>query len=253
MATPEYDAFAAFYDLEYGHKDNDLDFYLDVAEEIGDPILEIGVGTGRVAIDLTTHGFTVVGIDNSPEMLKVAQKNVDALNNKISSQIELHCADMRDFSLEQKFPLVIMPFRAFLHNLTIEDQLATLENIKKHLTHDGILAFDLFVPLYGVMSQNEWHDKIEHDELADSESGISIDIKVEHNAADQLLTIQNKYVNEGNNSSRSAMMTYRYIFRYEMEALLRCAGYKVMDVYGGFDNEPYDFHSGIMVFIAELE
>ncbi len=253
MSNPEYDSCAAFYDLEYGHKNNDLDFYLDVAEDIGDPVLEIGVGTGRVAIDLATNGFNVVGIDNSSEMLKVAEKNIDALDNEIKSRIELHCADMRDFSLDQQFPLVIMPFRAFLHNLTIEEQLTTLENIKKHLTKDGVLAFDVFVPLYGVMSQQVWHDKVEPDELADAESGISIEIKVEHNAADQLLTIQNNYVHDKENSSRSAIMRYRYIFRYEMEALLRCAGYKVMDVFGGFDNEPYNFHSGIMVFIAQLE
>jgi SAM-dependent methyltransferase len=252
MSTPEYDSFAAFYDLEYGHKENDLDFYLDVAEEIGGPVLEIGVGTGRVAMDLAINGFDVVGIDNSPEMLKLARNNIDQLEHDVTSKIELQCADMKDFYLDQKFPLAIIPFRAFLHNLTIDDQLATLDNIKKHLTPDGVLVLDIFVPLYNVISQDVWHDKIEQDELAQDESGISLDIKVEHKVAEQLLTIENTYVNSNDNSTHSAVMTYRYVFRYEMEVLLRCAGFTVTDVYGGFDNEPYDFKSGIMVFIAEL-
>jgi SAM-dependent methyltransferase len=253
MDTPEFDSFAAFYDLEYGHKDNDLDFYLDVAKEIGGPVLEIGIGTGRVAMDLAINGFKVVGIDNSPKMLNLAKKNIHQLEHDVTSNIELHCADMKDFSLEQKFPLAIIPFRAFLHNLTIEEQLTTLDNIKKHLTPDGVLVLDIFVPLYSVISQDVWHDTIEQDEFAQTDSGISVDIKVEHKAAEQLLKIENTYVNSKDQSTHSATMTYRYIFRYEMEALLRCAGFTVTDVYGGFDNEPYDFKSGIMVFVAELE
>ncbi len=247
MPTPEYDAFAAFYDLEYSHKENDLDFYLDLAEEYGGPILEIGVGTGRVALDLAQHGFTVVGIDNSAAMLKSAHKNCQRSAHK--DRIVLHQADMRNFSLHQRFPLVVMPFRAFLHNLTQDDQLATLAQIKKHLKADGILAFDLFVPLYNVMAQDEWHDRIESDELSEPDSGVSIDIKVEHHIEEQRLTIYNTYMNRAA-SSQSAVMHYRYVFRYEMEALLRCAGYKVLNVFGGFAGEPYDYYSGVMAFIA---
>lgn len=251
MPTAEYDAFAAFYDLEYGHKDNDLDFYLDLAEEIGGPVLEIGVGTGRVALDLAINGFDVVGIDNSLAMLDTAEQNLKNRSKDIKAIVQFHHADMRDFALAEKFPLVIMPFRAFLHNLTMDDQLATLENIKKHLTPDGILAFDLFVPLYNVMARDKWQDKIEPDELATTNSNISIDIEVEHQAEHQLLTIQNIYKKD-QQRLHHAVMTYRYVFRYEMEALLRCAGYKVIEVYGGFEDQPYDFKSGIMVFVTEL-
>ena len=250
MTFTPYDRFAPFYDLEYGHKENDLDFYLDMAETFGAPVLEIGVGTGRVALDLSRNGFEVWGIDNSPEMLKAARQKVAELSKEEQARIVLQEADMRDFDLQQNFPLCVIPFRAFLHNLSMDDQLATLEHIRHHLTPIGFLALDLFVPLYDVMSQTTWRDRVEPHELAEDQSGVAIDICVEHQPENQLLNITNTYID--GHSQTSAAMKYRYIFRHEMEALLRCAGFTLLEVYGGFENQAYDYHSGIMVFVAQV-
>lgn len=253
MSHADYDNFAHFYDLEYGHKDNDLDFYLDMAEKYGTPVLEIGVGTGRVAIELAHAGYEVLGIDNSANMLAIAAENVKDLPPEVQARLAFHQADMRDFDLGRKFSLCIIPFRAFLHNLTQEEQIATLKNVQKHLSPGGLLALDLFVPLYGLMAQQEWFDKIEPDELAEDDSGITVDIHVRHQPEAQLLNIKNTYHNERDQTTEAAEMSYRYIFRFEMEALLRCAGFKMVHVYGGFEEQVYDFHSGIMVFVAQAE
>lgn len=246
-----YDNFAKFYDLEYSHKENDLDFYLDLADRYGDPILEVGAGTGRVAFDLAAAGYTVYGIDNSVQMLESANAKLSTFDNELEQRVSLTLGDMRHFNLDQKFPLCIAPFRTFLHNLTMDDQLATLKSVKKHLLPGGVFAFDLFVPLYTVMAQNEWRDKIESDELADPDSGMSIEIEVKHQPKDQLLTIRNSYYDK-NQHTETAEMQYRYIFRYEMEMLLRLAGFRIIKVFGGFENQSYDYESGIMVFVAAL-
>ena len=246
----EYDEFAKYYELEYGHKDNDLDFYLEMAQNFGGPILEIGVGTGRMAFELAAQGYDVQGIDNSLAMLRVAEEKLRDMG-KVGSHVKLIHADMRFFFLGKKFPLCIIPFRGFLHNLTLDEQMKSLLNIKKHLVQDGFLIFDLFVPLYDVMAKEVWYDKIEPEELAEPDSGITVDVKVEHQPAEQLLTIQNSYIDNKAKSTQIARMKYRYIFRYEMEALLRCAGYTVKNVFGGFEKQPYDFKSGIMIFIAQ--
>mgnify|MGYP006277495921 CR=1 FL=1 len=248
-----YDTFAPFYDLEYGHKENDLDFYLDMAETYGVPVLEIGVGTGRVALELATHRFHVWGIDNSPNMLREAQHKIDDLHPMEHSRLTMTHADMRDFSLPQQFPLCIIPFRAFLHNLTQMDQLSTLRQIRAHLTENGILALDVFVPLYHLMAQTEWHDVVESHELADETTPITINIDIQHHPAEQRLHITNTYLDANEPHETQASMTYRYIFRYEMEALLRCAGFQVLQVYGGFEKQPYDYQSGIMVFVARVK
>lgn len=247
MKAP-YDAFARFYDIEYGHKENDINFYIDMAEKYGDPVLEVGVGTGRIALPLIDEGFQVVGIDNSPRMLEIADQKRAEVSSELCPNLQLFTADMRSFDLNRDFSLVIIPFRGFLHNLTMKDQLATLRAISRHLKPGGHLVFDLFVPLFSVLSRDEWHERVEEDELAEQDSGVTIDIHVKHDPREQLLKIENVY-NKGE-EKHSARMAYRYVFRNEMELLLKCTGFEVSNVWGGFDYEPYNYHSGIMVFDA---
>jgi SAM-dependent methyltransferase len=248
-----YDRFAPFYDLEYTHKDDDIPFYSQLSEEYGPPILEIGVGTARVALPLAEAGHQVWGIDSSAKMLHNAQEKFAGASEDVQKNVHLIAADMRSFALKKQFPLCIIPFRAFLHNLTVNDQIASLRNIHQHLTANGILAFDLFVPLYQVLTRSEWEDEIGAEELADPQCGITIRSKIKHDPVRQLLRIQNTY-SETNKKERphntKCEMYYRYVFRFEMELLLKIAGFEVLGLYGGFDFEDYNYFSGTMAFVA---
>jgi SAM-dependent methyltransferase len=243
-----YDNFATTYDLEYGHKEDDIAFYLDVADIYGSPVLEIGVGTGRIAFELAGVGQTVWGIDNSAQMLKMAQTKAKEFSVELQKRITLRQADMRNMRLRKKFRTVIIPFRAFLHNLNLQDQLDALNCIGRHLQPGGILAMDLFVPLYHVLSKTDWRMEIPEEDLAIARSGISITSVVHHDPIQQLLLIENVYHKKGRD--RRAKMAYRYVFRHELEALLIATGFDLLACYNGFNEEPYDFHSGVMVFIA---
>jgi SAM-dependent methyltransferase len=247
-----YDPLADFYDLEYGNKDNDLDFYLELAEQIGSPVLEIGTGTGRLALPIAESGSTVVGIDNSLRMLLKAKEKAAGLGE--NRKIQLVQADMRSFCLKPLFPLCIIPFRAFLHNLTQNDQIATLRCAHRHLQSGGILALDLFVPVYSVMAKIKWQEQLDGEDFADPKGNVSILTTVKHKPAEQLLHVTNVY-SRGKGDKKKVVLksgySYRYVFRYEMELLLKMAGFKIHDVYGGFDAQPYNFHSGNMIFIAE--
>ncbi len=243
-----YDPFAATYDLEYGHKDDDIAFYLDMVERYGAPVLEIGVGTGRIAFELAHQGHRVWGVDNSAAMLRKAQAKAANLPVKARKLLTLRQADMRVLLLAKKFRTVIIPFRAFLHNLTVQDQLDALHSIARHLQPGGVLVLDLFVPLYSVLSKTEWRMEIPEEDLAGGHSGVSITSLVRHDPVRQMLDIENIYHKNGRD--RSARMAYRYVFRYEMEALLIAAGFDLLACYNGFSEEPYDFHSGVMTFIA---
>lgn len=248
-----YDRFARFYDLEYSLKEDDLSFYLHQAEESGGPILEIGAGTGRVTFELARAGHEIWGIDDSAKMLALAGKKLASLPESARPLIHLVQADMRSFKLARQFALCIIPFRAFLHNLTQEEQLATLATIRQHLRPGGKLVFDLFVPVYQVLDQDEWQVEIPAEELANPEAGVSLTARIQHDPARQLLTIRNTYHQEGKNGEpreHSARMQYRYIYRFEMELLLKLSGFAVEEVYGGFYDEPYDYHSGVMCFVA---
>lgn len=244
-----YESFAPFYDLEYGLKDDDLSFYLALAATYGDQILEIGTGTGRISLELARRGYKVWGIDDSVRMLRLVKKKLEKEPEKTRRNSHFYLADMRNFNLNTRFNLCIIPFRTFLHNLTMKHQLATLNCIHRHLVDNGVLAFDLFVPVHQVLGQSQWRLHIPAEELAASKQDVSITANIQHDPAKQLLKIKNIYHRSGKPEVQ-ATMKYRYIFRYEMELLLLSSGFDLLQCTGGFAGEPYNFHSGIMCFIS---
>src|SRR6266436_6637316 len=123
----------------------DISFYLDLANHAGGDVLEIGVGTGRAALELAKAGIRVTGLDLSADMLAVASERATA--GGLAQRLRLECGDMRSFDLAgREFGVVIVPFRAFQFLLTPEDQLAALGGFRRHLRAGGIFALHLFDP-----------------------------------------------------------------------------------------------------------
>ncbi len=152
---------AKFYDL-FGSK-NDLDFYKKLALQRGNRALELGVGTGRVAIPLARAGITIVGIDNSTHMLRVARAKLTKETEGVKKRIILKRKDMRNFALNQSFPFIYVPASTFDHNITIEDQKRTLDCIYKHLEKNGRFAFDLEQATPDKPEASWWIDRKEID------------------------------------------------------------------------------------------
>ncbi|MDH5771084.1 MAG: class I SAM-dependent methyltransferase [Candidatus Bathyarchaeota archaeon] len=132
---------AKFYDL-FGSKD-DLDFYKEIALQSGGKALELDVGTARVAIPLARVGVTVVGIDNSVHMLRVAREKLAKESKAVRRRVTLKRGAMKGFELKQSFPFIYIPASAFGHNVVVEDQRRTLGCVYKHLERSGTFAFDL--------------------------------------------------------------------------------------------------------------
>jgi SAM-dependent methyltransferase len=236
---------AAYYDDEYGLKSDDIDFYLQHALNV-DRLLEIGIGTGRIAIPLAQQGVTVYGIDSSIPMLK---RLLEKCSRQAPISVHCCCADMRTMCLNMTFPLILMPFRVFLHNLSQFDQIQTLKKLYQHLEDDGILLFDVVVPLYPLLSGSVWQDEFS-ETRAEGNDKLTIRTKINHDPVKQHFHIHNDYKVGNENQIRTGNYSYRYVFRYEMEALLKLCGFCVEQIYGGFDARPYDYHSGLMVFKA---
>jgi len=138
---------AAAYDADMGRAADamdDIPFYVELAKQAaanGEAVLELGCGTGRVTIPIAQAGVEIVGLDNAPAMLDVARRKAAAAG----VDVRWVTADMRSFRLEQRFGLVIIPFRSFLHLLTDADQLACLARVHEHLLPGGRLALNFFV------------------------------------------------------------------------------------------------------------
>ena len=151
MSPPDtYQVIAKHYDAAYAAKQDlvDLPFYLDLAAQSRGPILEVACGTGRVTIRIARKGIEICGVDNSLAMLEVLRVNLARESDQVRQRVSVHEGDMRNFRLDRKFPLVMIPFRPMQHMFTVEDQVAALKTAAAHLTGDGILAFDVFYPKF---------------------------------------------------------------------------------------------------------
>ncbi|HBJ32505.1 MAG TPA: hypothetical protein DDY93_14190 [Dehalococcoidia bacterium] len=124
----------------------DVEFYLEEIRRAGSPVLELGCGTGRLLEFIAREGFNVVGLDRAPSMLKIARAEVALLPPDVSALIEIVDGDMRAIALNRQFKLAIIPYRAFLHLLTVQDHRAALASIHEHLEDGGRLAFNIFDP-----------------------------------------------------------------------------------------------------------
>ena len=124
----------------------DVEFYLSCAGRYGGPVLELGVGTGRVAWPLAAAGHEVVGLDLSAAMLAIAHGKAAAHPAPVRDRLVLRQGDMAEFDLARRFRLALVPARAFHHLLTPQAQRTALGCIRRHLEPGGHLVIDVFDP-----------------------------------------------------------------------------------------------------------
>jgi SAM-dependent methyltransferase len=138
-----YDRIARVYDPWSRSVVEDVPFYVEEAVRSGGPVLELGVGTGRIAVPVAAAGVRVVGVDLSAGMLEVARERAELA----AVELDLRQGDMRDPPLDETFPLVICPFRSLLHMETDADRRATLRAVSRRLSPGhGRFVFDVFTP-----------------------------------------------------------------------------------------------------------
>ena len=146
MTHDDYGVGAKYYD---GHTKKNLvdrDFYLELANTYGGPVLELGCGTGRITLPMARRGVEVTGLDASEAMLNILRQKLAKESEEVRSRVRLAEGDFRSHDLGDRFSLVTIPFRPMQHMYTGDDQVAALTNAGRHLADGGILAFDVFNP-----------------------------------------------------------------------------------------------------------
>jgi SAM-dependent methyltransferase len=248
LTRPEYvgDA-AAFYDRVATGLDGDVEFYLEAARSAGSPILELGCGTARIVIPTAEAGVDVVGLDASADMLAIARAKLAQRPLNIQSRVQLVHGDMRTLAFPNRFSLVTIPYRAFLHNLSVDDQLRTLEGVREHLTRDGRLILNVFDPNVHLLAAGRWTMPAgRRREFVHPRTGNRVTIQedfrydVERQLVDGAFVFDEIDAATGNVvSTTSSPLTLRYVFRYEMEHLLARAGFRVETLFGDFTRGPF--------------
>ena len=241
---------AALYDsLPVYTERADTRFYIDLCRKASGEILDLGCGTGRILIPAAQAGCHITGLDYSHQMLEGCRRKLpDALHDHVT----LVQGDMTSFRLDREFSLVLIPFRPFQHLITVEEQLACLRSVHRHLGSKGRLAFDVFHPdaarLTGPPDTEEVVDTPEVS-LPDGRKLRRSFRVTERHPAQQINHIDLVYYVDGRPSVQS--FPFRYFFRFEVEHLLARAGFRVTALYGNFDRSPFADGSPEMIFVAE--
>ena len=133
--------------LEHGHYDEDIPFWVALAQTVGGPVLDVGAAVGRVTIPIARLGHRVCAVDGSQGMLDALVAALAQEPPGVAALVSTARCDFRSLDLgDRRFPLALMPMNSLQALLTREDQLACLVGIRRHLTPGGVFAFDVAVP-----------------------------------------------------------------------------------------------------------
>jgi len=140
----QYDPIARIYDPWSRSVTEDVAFYVEQALATGGPVVELAVGTGRIAVPIAVAGIPVIGVDTSPGMLAVAAEY--AQSEGVEDLVDLRLGDLREPPVDGRVPLVICPFRTLLHMESEREKLRALHAARDLLEPDGRFVFDVFAP-----------------------------------------------------------------------------------------------------------
>lgn len=227
----DYDVWAPDYDDWASEMTEDVPFYVELAREASGPIVELGVGTGRIAIPIAREtGKRVIGIDRSPAMLAVGHERAADL------PIEFREGDFRDFTVEEPVELVICPFRALLHTPTWADKRRVFESVAAALKPGGRFAWNVFVfsPFIAARLHGEKQTR-----------GSDLWETVRHIPAENRIDLE-----RGRGDRADGLVRLWWSTKSEWNGLLEVSGLETEALYGWFDRRPFDEDSLEFVWIA---
>lgn len=235
--SSDYDPFAPIYDEWSSVMTEDVAFYVELAREADGPIVELAVGTGRVAIPVAREtGKHVLGVDASREMLRIARARVE----EAGVDVELREGDMRDLEVDEPAALVYCPFRSLLHLPTWHDRRRVFERVAAALRPGGRFAWNAFVFNHHIAARN--------DGMAQPHPGSDeIWEYTEHAPGDNRIDVT-AFSEEPGRSGRA--LSLWWVTKSEWEGLLDVAGLETEALYRSFDRLPFDDDATEFVWVA---
>ena len=217
-----YDEIARLYDPWSVSVTEDVGFYVSEARRAAPPVVELGVGTGRIAVPIAAEGIRVIGVDSSPGMLDVCRERAEEAG--VMELLDLRLGDLRAPPVSERVELVVCPFRSFLHLHRDDERLAALGAARELLVDGGRLIFDVFAPGDDDIAET-------HGRWLEREPGIFE--RADWDTRSRMLTLSVR----GPNSETT--MALAWLSAEEWRELLERAGFEVGALYGWFDRRAY--------------
>lgn len=246
----------AHYDHTYRSRRHDQRFYVEMARELrAARVLELGVGTGRVAIALARDGREVVGVDRMDAMLDRMRARLEKEPRAVRARVSLKRGDMRTVRVGQRFPLVIAPFNVFMHLYERRDVEQTLRTCLGHLAPRGRLVFDVSMPDVRAFVRDPdrfykarpVRDPSDGRRYAYSEA-------FEYDAARQVQLVTSAFAELGREDNAFVRpLAHRQFFPQELEGLLHYNGLAIEHRWGDFERGPLHLDCESQVVVARVQ
>jgi SAM-dependent methyltransferase len=243
---------AAYYSKTYNRRTDDVAFYVELAKKRGGPVLEYGVGNGRIALPVARAGLTLVGVDLSQPMLDDFAARLAAEPKEVRRRVSLRQGDMRHLVLRRRFELVLCPFNAFLHLYTRADVERFLARVRRHLLPGGAFVFDVSVPSSSELARDPNRVyRCPGFRYPSTGEMVRYTERFDYDALRQVLFVSMEFSPEA--SPRTSWMTplaHRQFFPGELEALLHYNGFAIREGYGDYKGGRLDRYSEQMVLVC---
>jgi SAM-dependent methyltransferase len=244
----------AYYDLEHDAFDEDIECLMNFVVSTGDPVLELGAGSGRVVAAIANAGYRVTGIDSSPPMLEAAKARVRSLRKpKLVTLTELSMLEAAR-APGGPFGVVIASLNSLLHLTTPAEQRLALQQAWEALDPRGQLLIDIMNPTPSTLATLDHQLVLEGTYAGDIGEIIQKFSSRRVSPAEQHIHTNLWYdVTDAHGSVRRipTSFTMRYIQRAELELMLELAGFKSWEIYGSYDLDPFNDASDRLFVTAE--
>ena len=200
------------------------------------PVLELAIGTGRIALPLAARGIRVDGVDISPEM--IAQLRAKPGGDKISVTV----GNLADVSAPCAYRLIFVVWNTLFNLLTQADQVRCFANVAAHLTDDGAFVVEAFVPAFLYRLRSDQYVDVETIRVDE----VRLDV-LRHDMATQ--TIEESHVSLASAGVRLNPVVQRYAWPSELDLMARLAGLRLKDRWGGWNREPFNSTSSTHVSV----
>jgi SAM-dependent methyltransferase len=249
---------AKYYDAAYAGKEElaDVPFYVELAQRVGGPVLELACGTGRILLPIARQGIAIHGVDKSAAMLEVLKKNLQSEPKDVRELVSVSEGDIRDFRCNREYPLVIMPFRPLQHMFTVEDQVAALTTAAFHLEPEGRFVFDVFFPKFNLIDAGVGEEQLEMEWSPKSDPATIVRRYYRKESLDKInqtfsLTFIFRTYKDGKLlREETEPLTMSYYTYPHLRALFLLAGLEIVEEYGSFAKTPLGNDAREMIFVV---
>jgi SAM-dependent methyltransferase len=214
-----------YYDFAYRSRRDDVAYYLRLARLSRGPVLEYGVGTGRIALELCRAGIEVTGIDASRPMLQRLARRFEDEPEAVRRRIQTVCGDMRTVRLRARYPLVIAAFNTILHLSDREDFERFLSGVRHHLTPGGRFVFDFSVPHADYLGADPTRTYGAPRFRHPNRGLVRYRERFEYDNFRQMLLMELHFLPEDGSPPWMVPLSHRQLFPREIEALLHYNGF----------------------------